>query len=654
MVVNRELKIFTRFKQFWMGQGIKDPTDPKFQWILQNNPDSVLFKEPWRGKLIPADRSVPLAQVIKAQDVQTNPDGSAMVDFRYSTLRGVLPFTRVFPLRDNGPALVKTSIIIISHDRPEFLKQAVESLLNQTDKNLEVILLECSSRPEPIEYLKTVIDDRLRIFNAESDNISQLWNLGIDIARGEYIGMLDDDNHKRPQFVEKMAGFLDIHPECSAVGCQFVTIDVSGTKYGQPWPNIARFDPVKEIGQNYIDSGCLLFRKSLIEKIGYFDERLWTNEDYDFILRMVRQGHTIGWISEALLEYRQHLVRRMTDDKNLGRDRDIGAIRNKSFSEKYHFLVIDYPDDHVTPSQRDSVDGIISAIRTFPNADVQVNRCKQIEIGRKYDYIFVPFPMNLQDNILKMLIDTKDPVVTIHIEEPASFNSVSRKIAGAHAVVVNDKSVAKHYEDIVGQGNVYVWNNLSVNTEKLGSVLLETKERDIDVLFLGHPYPSRMAFTKEVISYIMTSDIKIRCVGSGYERAVSHRDMTSPTVSDIEAMKLMQRSKIVVVRDREQTDLPSSPDIAENVHRGYFECASGAVVLVRNPNRLHSFRNEVGFFDKSIEAVELIKKYLADPEARTRIGDIAKARALKDWTFDARIHKIISGLISRRLGMVID
>lgn len=654
MPVNRELKIFTRFKEFWMGQGIKDIKDPKFQWILQNNPDSILYKEPWRGKLLPADGCVPLAQVIRAQDVPTNPDGSAIVDFRYNTLRGVLPFTRLTPLRDNGPLNVKTSIILISHNRPEFLKEALESLLNQTDKNLEVILLECSSQPEPTEYLNTVKDERVRVFDAKSDNISQLWNLGIDIARGEYIGLLDDDNHKRPQFVEKMAGALDAHTEWSAVGCQFVTIDVTGTKYGKPWPNIAVFDPVKEISQNYIDSGCLLFRKSLIKQIGYFDERLWTNEDYDFILRIIRQGRTIGWIPEALLEYRQHLVRRMTDDKNLGRDRDIGAIRNKSFPEKYHFLVIDYPDDHVTPSQRDSVDGIISAIKMFPNAEVQVNRHKHIEIKRKYDFIFVPFPMNLQDNILKMLIDTKDPVVTIHIEEPASFNSVSRKIAGAHAVVVNDESVAKHYEDIVGQGNVYVWNNLSVNTEKLESVLLETKERDIDVLFLGHPYPSRMAFTKEVLTYIMTQDMKILAVGSGYERAVSRRDMMSQTVSDIEAMRLMQRSKIVVVRDREQTDLPSSPDIAMNVHRGYFECASGAVVLVHNPKRKHSFRNEVEFYDLTLEAVGLIRKYLKDPEARTRIGNIAKARALKDWSFETRVHKIISGLISKRLGMVIE
>ena len=127
-----------------------------------------------------------------------------------------------------------------------------------------------------------------------------------------------------------------------------------------------------------------------------------------------------------------------------------------------------------------------------------------------------------------------------------------------------------------------------------------------------------------------------------------------PTVSDFEAMKLMQRSKIVLVRDREVNDLPSSPDVAMNVHRGYFECASGAVVLVHNPNRIHSFRNEVEFFDMGLEAVELIRKYLKDPEARTRIGNIAKARALKDWSFETRIHKIISGLISKRLGMVIE
>jgi len=654
MVVDRELKIFTRFKQFWMGQGITDPKDLRFQWILQNNPDAILYKEPWRGKLIPIDGSVPLAQVMKAQAVDTKTDGTAVVDFRYSTLRGVLPFSRLVTVKDTCPANVKTSIILISHDRPAFLKEAVESLLNQTDKSLEIIILECSSHLEPIEYLKTVNDDRLRIFTGNSDNISQLWNLGIDVAQGEYIGMLDDDNHKRPQFVEKMAGFLDAHPECSAVGCQFVTIDVSGTKYGQPWPNIAKFDPVKELSQNYIDSGCLLFRKSVVQKIGYFDERLWTNEDYDFIIRMVRQNHQIGWIPEPLLEYRQHLKRRMTDDKNLGRHQDLAAIRAKNFPTLYHFLVIDYPDDHVTPSQRDSLDGIISAIRAFPNADVQVNRCKQIEIKRKYDFIFVPFPMCLQENILKMLIETKDPVVSIHIEEPASFNSVSRKIAGASACVLNDQSVAKKYEDILGQGNVYIWNNLSVNTEKYGSVLSETPERDIDVLFLGHPYPSRINFTKEVIAHLMIKDLKIRAVGSGYERAVPFRGVAMPTCSDLDALKLMQRAKIVVVRDRELNDLPSSPDTATHVHRGYYECASGAVVLVHNPNRLHSFRNEVEFYDTHVECIKLIHKYLNDPDARARIGNIAKTRALKDWTFNARLHKIISGLLSRRLGMIID
>ncbi len=82
--------------------------------------------------------------------------------------------------------------------------------------------------------------------------------------------------------------------------------------------------------------------------------------------------------------------------------------------------------------------------------------------------------------------------------------------------------------------------------------------------------------------------------------------------------------------------------------------SSGAVVLVHNPNRLHSFSGEVEFYDANLEAIGLIKKYMADPEARDRLGKLAKARALKDWTFNARIHKIINGLISRRLGMVID
>ena len=67
MVVDRELKIFTKFKQFWMSQGILDPKDPKFQWILRNSPDSCLFYNTWAGKLLPEAGYAPLAQFDKTK-----------------------------------------------------------------------------------------------------------------------------------------------------------------------------------------------------------------------------------------------------------------------------------------------------------------------------------------------------------------------------------------------------------------------------------------------------------------------------------------------------------------------------------------------------------------------------------------------------------
>ena len=582
-------------------------------------------------------------------------DSLELKNCAFDALRGVIPFAQAYPLRDEMDETPKVSIIVISHERPAYLMEAIGSLLNQSDKSWEAIVLETSTTSGPLQALNTIKDKRVRVFQIRSDNISQLWNIGIELSRGKYIALLDDDNRKRAKFVARLSQYLDEHLEVDAVVCQWVNINFDGKVWNTPYPLPEKIDLERIMKKNDIDSGSMMFRRSVTDRIGWFDERFHTSEDWDFSARIISEGNGFGILKEVHNEYRLHQERRMTYDVRLGRDRDMAALRAKTHKAITTILAVVPLEKQLTDSQRDALKGVINGMRYHQTVDVKVMPYIEVKEGiEAYDYAFLIFPMMIPEQHIKTLLDKSIPVISIHIEEPQGFDATFPKLKYLNKIVVNDSIVVDKYEQLVGRGNVYIWNNLSLNLTDLSEVINTEYERDLDVVFLGYPYPSRVKFINSIGPEIINKGYSLTLIGNGWENHLPAGAIAVPTIPDREAMIYLKRAKIVLCRDREVNDLPGPGIVARNIHRGYFECASGSVVLVQEGGRKHSFLDEVELFDTDADCLKIIEKYMNSPENRAKIGAKAKARALKDWTYETRMVKIINAIKSQRLGIWVE
>ena len=220
--------------------------------------------------------------------------------------------------------MIKVSIIVVSHNRPEMLKQAIDSCINQTLHDIEIIVIDDGSTNEEVFKVINIAvkqDSRIKFYKTteEINNLSIVWNLGIDIANGAFITTLDDDNMKLPEFCEKMVNALESNPEYSAAACYMQCL--RNNKLAETFDGPAKMNRNNILKKNYVDSGSMMYRRELFEKIGYFDEKLDSAEDWDFVKRIVFETEKgLLVVSEILMIYRWH--KRQRTNRKRGTDKD--------------------------------------------------------------------------------------------------------------------------------------------------------------------------------------------------------------------------------------------------------------------------------------------------------------------------------------------
>lgn len=209
--------------------------------------------------------------------------------------------------RNLGEDLV--SIVIPCYKQAQYLGEAIESALNQTYKNIEVIVVNDGSPDNTSEVAKRY---PVRLIEKENGGVSSARNAGIKAAKGKWIATLDADDKIKPDFVKKTIGISDI------VGTMQETFGDQERIYEPPnqFPTAEQ-----EIVENQINC-CSLFKREIWEKIGGNDEDMRDGyEDWDFWIRATQAGYRIVVVMEPLMLYRKHGVSMMTD--TIKKDREI-------------------------------------------------------------------------------------------------------------------------------------------------------------------------------------------------------------------------------------------------------------------------------------------------------------------------------------------
>lgn len=182
-------------------------------------------------------------------------------------------------------------------EQPGYLRLAGESLVAQTEKSIEWIIVS----KIPIEISKNITDNiPVKIIVNEHYNLSQARNAGIAVAQGEFISFMDDDEMKKPKFCERLIPYAR---NIDGVFCFMDLIDDNGYLGDHRVPT-SDYSFAISIGGLWFTNEMFLRTESL-RKIGCFDSELYTSEDFDLALRLMKE-YKIKICPEMLCVYRKH------------------------------------------------------------------------------------------------------------------------------------------------------------------------------------------------------------------------------------------------------------------------------------------------------------------------------------------------------------
>lgn len=197
------------------------------------------------------------------------------------------------------------SVIIPCLNCYPFIGDAIQSILNQTFQQFEIIIVDGGSDQKTLSLINSFIkkDNRIRIVEQKNGFIGEAANIGIKAAKYDLIARLDGDDIAYPDRLEKEITFLMKYPEFVLVSCGYEFLDYDGKKLGVrkklKLKNPPNYDPF--IDPNIPHQGVLMKKEAVIRVGGYRDFK--QGEDYDLFLRLA-DYYKLGYLNEVLVGIR--------------------------------------------------------------------------------------------------------------------------------------------------------------------------------------------------------------------------------------------------------------------------------------------------------------------------------------------------------------
>jgi glycosyltransferase involved in cell wall biosynthesis len=201
------------------------------------------------------------------------------------------------------------SAIIPVYNCAKYIGKSIESVLAQTNRPHEIIVVDDGSTDGTYEALNPYLDSIIYVYQKNAGEPAAR-NTGIRHSSGEYIAFLDADDLWLPDKLQLQMDYFAAHPECSLVYTDMATFNENGILVksvrafrGRVYHGGRIFPYVFQ--ETLFGSGSVVFRKDCCEKAGYFDESFLIGCDYEMWLRMSRHFE-FGYVDKPLLMYRQH------------------------------------------------------------------------------------------------------------------------------------------------------------------------------------------------------------------------------------------------------------------------------------------------------------------------------------------------------------
>lgn len=272
---------------------------------------------------------------------------------------------------------VSVSVVMATYNTDiPMLKEAVDSILNQTFHDFEFIIIDDGSSNGSDQYLKSIADERVKIiWNRENMGVTKSLNIGLKAAKGKYIARMDADDISLPTRFEKQFAFMEAHPDVVVCGAVAGMID-EGKGILPSTPNLPKNMEEYRVRMLFASPGpphpsAFLRRETLIKHHILYDEKLIYAQDYGMWETISHYGQ-IYTLEEMLLYRRKHEKQiskakrdiqiqcdKMTQKKMLSAL--LGDVSDAEVDLHYQHSTGYYPDAVITPEVVKWYDRLIEA-----------------------------------------------------------------------------------------------------------------------------------------------------------------------------------------------------------------------------------------------------------------------------------------------------
>lgn len=239
--------------------------------------------------------------------------------------------------------LPKITVLMPVYNCELYIEEAVKSILNQTFTDFEFLIIDDSSNDNTVNIIKSIKDPRIIVIEKPfNTGLTNSLNLGLNLAKGQYIARMDGDDISLPDRFSKQLNYLDSNPKVILCG---TNIDIINTDKIIQFPEKNEEIKIAFLNGNSMAHPSVMMRRESLKKFDLkYDHNKEPAEDYDFWVRLLSFGE-IHNLQEVLLNYRIH-------DLQVSRKREIQQIQvsldtrlkmlnylNYSFDEKEYDLL---------------------------------------------------------------------------------------------------------------------------------------------------------------------------------------------------------------------------------------------------------------------------------------------------------------------------
>ena len=329
------------------------------------------------------------------------------------------------------------SIYITNYNYGSYIKEAIESVLNQSFKDIELIIIDDGSTDNSREIIESYAHlNNIRIIFQKNKGLNVTNNIAMRLAHGKYLVRLDADDYFSEDAIEKMCQKLESDSQLGLVFPDYYLIDTLGDVIAKEQRHA--FDKDVSLLDQPAHGACTMIRRSFLEKLGGYNESFSCQDGYDLWIRFTAK-YKVANINEPLFYYRQH-------NSNLTKNED--RILNTRAEIKESFVTkenIKTPKTlGILPIRGEKVNRYSLAFEKFGDEYLIDKKIKAALKANHIDQLVVTSPdKNIQEHVLNNYSNEK----IFFIERPRNLARINKDLKDTVEFIFKDESLQRHQFD---------------------------------------------------------------------------------------------------------------------------------------------------------------------------------------------------------------